>query len=95
MRRRPLSDTVTEQRIQKSFESLMKGRTSLVIAHRLATVRNADRIVVIENGRIIEQGTGSELLTCGGEYARLLHTQEAVGTGRTPMVKTVGFPRQF
>ena len=69
-------DTVTEQRIQKSFESLMKGRTSLVIAHRLATVRNADRIVVIENGRIIEQGTGSELLTCGGEYARLLHTQE-------------------
>ncbi len=69
-------DTVTEQRIQKSFESLMKGRTSLVIAHRLATVRNADRIVVIENGRIIEQGTGSELLARGGEYARLLHTQE-------------------
>ncbi len=69
-------DTVTEKRIQKSFEDLMKGRTSFVIAHRLATVRNADRIVVIEGGRIVEEGTGEELLRQGGEYAKLLKTQE-------------------
>lgn len=69
-------DTVTEQKIQQSFEKLMKGRTSIVIAHRLATVRNADRIVVIEDGRIVEQGPGIELIARGGEYAKLLKTQE-------------------
>lgn len=69
-------DTVTEQRIQSSFDVLMKGRTSFVIAHRLATVRNADRIVVIENGRIVEEGTGDELLAKNGEYAKLLRSQE-------------------
>lgn len=69
-------DTVTEKRIQKSFEDLMKGRTSFVIAHRLATVRNADRIAVIEGRRIVEEGTGEELLKQGGEYAKLLKTQE-------------------
>lgn len=69
-------DTVTERRIQSSFEKLMKGRTSLVIAHRLATVQNADRIVVIENGRIVESGSGKELAAKGGEYAKLLKTQE-------------------
>lgn len=69
-------DTVTEQKIQQSFEKLMKGRTSIVIAHRLATVKNADRIVVIEDGRIVEQGPGAELIAEGGEYAKLLKTQE-------------------
>ena len=69
-------DTITEKRIQKSFEELMKGRTSFVIAHRLATVQNADRIVVIEDGRIVEEGSGRELAARGGEYAKLLRTQE-------------------
>jgi ATP-binding cassette subfamily B protein len=72
-------DTVTERNIQKSFEELMKGRTSFVIAHRLSTVRNADRIVVIENGEIRECGTEKELLEKGGIYARLHETQELFG----------------
>ena len=69
-------DTVTEQRIQGSFDELAKGRTSLVIAHRLATVRNADRIIVIEDGQITESGTHEELLALGGEYAELYNTQK-------------------
>ena len=68
-------DTVTEQRIQGSFDELTVGRTTLVIAHRLATVRNADRIIVIEDGRIAEAGTHDELLKKGGEYATLYNTQ--------------------
>ncbi len=69
-------DTVTEERIQKSFEELAKGRTTLVIAHRLATVRAADRIIVIEDGKIIEEGSHRELLKLGGEYAMLHNTQK-------------------
>lgn len=69
-------DTVTEQRIQSSFDQLAEGRTSLVIAHRLATVKNADRIIVIEDGRITESGTHEELLAAGGEYSKLYNTQK-------------------
>lgn len=72
-------DTVTEQNIQKRFDQLMKGRTSFVIAHRLSTVKNADRIVVIEKGRIEEMGTEKELLEKNGVYAKLKETQELFG----------------
>lgn len=72
-------DTVTEERIQNSFDKLSEGRTTLIIAHRLATVRDADRIVVVENGRICEEGTHAQLLALNGEYARLYHTQNLGG----------------
>ena len=68
-------DSVTEAHIQKAFDELSAGRTTLMIAHRLATIRNADRIVVIENGRIEEEGTQAELLARGGEFAKLYQTQ--------------------
>ena len=68
-------DTLTEAFIQKGMEALMRGRTSFVIAHRLSTIRRADRILVIENGRITEQGTHAELLKLRGHYYNL-YTQQ-------------------
>lgn len=69
-------DTITEQKIQASFDKLAQGRTSLIIAHRLATVKDADRIVLIDEGKIAEMGTHQELLAKNGEYARLYNTQK-------------------
>lgn len=68
-------DTLTEALIQRGMEALMRGRTSFVIAHRLSTIRKANRIVVIENGRIAEQGSHAELLKQRGHYYRL-YTQQ-------------------
>ena len=70
-------DTMTEIRIQKAFETMMKGRTSFIVAHRLSTIQNADVILVMENGHILEQGTHEELLEKNGAYARLYNSQFA------------------
>ncbi len=68
-------DTVTEIKIQEALERLMEGRTSFVIAHRLNTIRNADKIIMLENGQIIEQGSHDELIKNNGHYADLYETQ--------------------
>jgi ATP-binding cassette subfamily B protein len=68
-------DTRTEALIQKALNQLLKGRTSFVIAHRLSTVRNADLVIVVNDGSIIERGTHTELLANGGLYADLYNRQ--------------------
>jgi len=69
-------DTVTEQMIQQSLDSLSEGRTTIIIAHRLSTVRSADIIAVVEGEHIVELGSHSELIDKNGEYARLCRAQE-------------------
>ena len=72
-------DSVTEAKIQSSFDELCQGRTSIVIAHRLSTVRNADRIAVIDAEQVLEQGSHKELMALQGEYARLVTAQDQIG----------------
>jgi ATP-binding cassette subfamily B protein len=64
-------DTETERAVQEAFDALAEGRTTLTIAHRLSTVRNADQIVVIDRGRAVEAGTHTSLLAAEGRYAAL------------------------
>lgn len=68
-------DTRTELQIQEAFEKLMKGRTSFIVAHRLSTIRNADQILVMKEGRIIEQGNHESLIAKNGFYAKLYQSQ--------------------
>ena len=74
-------DVRTEQRIQKAFQTLMEGRTSFIVAHRLSTIRNADIILVMRDGHIVEQGTHSDLMNRDGFYAKLYRSQFAAGSG--------------
>ena len=68
-------DSEAEVHIQEALAAALQNRTSLVIAHRLSTIVNADRILVVEGGRVVEQGTHAELLAAGGLYADLYRTQ--------------------
>ena len=67
-------DTRTEQKVQKAFARMMEGRSSFIVAHRLSTIQNADRILVMKNGRIVEQGVHRELLEKNGFYAELYNS---------------------
>jgi ATP-binding cassette subfamily B protein len=69
-------DSESERAVMESLKTLSKGRTSFIIAHRLSTVRNADRIIVLTNDGICEQGRHDALYAAGGEYAKLYNAQE-------------------
>jgi subfamily B ATP-binding cassette protein MsbA len=84
-------DSDSETEVQKALEELMKGRTVFVIAHRLSTIRNAHRIIVLSEGRIVEQGTHEELMTLNGEYRRLYDLQFKVDAG----VRTAAKPKVY
>src|SRR5262249_22240560 len=77
-------DALTEARVQAALTEVMKGRTTFVIAHRLATIRNADRILVFEGGRLIESGKLDELVQLGGHLAELAKSQFMTSAARAP-----------
>jgi subfamily B ATP-binding cassette protein MsbA len=83
-------DTDSEQKVQAALERLMRGRTTLLIAHRLTTVRTADRIYVIDRGRVVEAGDHGELMRLGGVYARLARAQNLDVLAREPAAAPTG-----
>jgi ATP-binding cassette subfamily B protein len=86
-------DTLTEARVQAALAEVMKGRTTFVIAHRLATIRNADRILVFEAGRIVETGSFDELMQRQGHFAELATTQFMAGEMPTRKLEMAGAPQ--
>ena len=66
-------DSATERLVQSAINKMQQGRTTIIIAHRLSTIQNADRIIVLKEGKIIEQGSHKELINASGEYAKLNH----------------------
>jgi subfamily B ATP-binding cassette protein MsbA len=83
-------DTESERLIEDALSRLLVGRTTLIIAHRLSTVQRADRLVVLEHGRVVEEGTHGELLALGGLYARLYQRQFRDGAG-VPLLESPSF----
>ncbi len=83
-------DAVTEARVNAALDTLMQGRTTFVIAHRLSTIRNATRILVFDQGKIIESGTFDELVAQGGRFAELARAQFMVAGEPQPALASVG-----
>ena len=72
-------DSDSEKAVQRALDVASKGRTTLVVAHRLSTIQNADRILVMDQGKIIEEGAHAELITYGGKYAEMVRIQRLLG----------------
>jgi len=85
-------DSESEREVQQALDQLIQGRTTLVIAHRLSTVRNADRIIVMEDGRIVETGPHAELLAADGLYRRLYEMQFAQEEEEGPAANETAAP---
>ncbi|MDD2717665.1 MAG: ABC transporter ATP-binding protein [Candidatus Wallbacteria bacterium] len=85
-------DVITEHRLQESLKKLMEGRTAIIIAHRLSTIRNADKILVFENGEIVEQGRHDDLLARGGIYDRLIKIQAVASCLQQKILSAEGSP---
>jgi ATP-binding cassette, subfamily B, beta-glucan exporter len=85
-------DALTEAKVQAALVEVMKGRTTFVIAHRLATIRNATRILVFEHGRIIETGSFDELVRFGGHFAELARTQFMISEAAKPRAESAHVP---
>ncbi|WP_230530347.1 glucan ABC transporter ATP-binding protein/ permease [Microvirga roseola] len=85
-------DAATERKLQKALDEVMKGRTTFIIAHRLATIRNADRILVFDKGSIVESGTFEELVAKGGRFAELAKAQFMTGEAEPARVKVSPAP---
>ena len=81
-------DSESEAAVQRALAEALAGRTALVIAHRLSTVRDADEILVLDDGRIVEQGTHDDLVAAGGLYSELYRTQFAVVDSPRPFSDT-------
>ncbi|MDX6353479.1 MAG: ATP-binding cassette, subfamily bacterial, partial [Streptomyces sp.] len=86
-------DTRTEAAVQEAIDSLSAGRTTITIAHRLSTIRDADQIVVLDAGRIVERGTHDELLARDGRYAALIRRDAQLATTPAPIVEAPLPPR--